>query len=104
MERCSMCYVRIFYLGWDDPLPGTEDGEVEYELTVDRGDPAADDHPASSNAGHDRRERSMQPTLGVCEPWAAEQLRRSRSLSSLPGRGDRRLGSVRGWRRSSSPA
>ena len=36
MERCGMRYVRTFHLEWDHPLPGTEEGEVEYELTVDR--------------------------------------------------------------------
>ena len=35
MERCGMRYVRTYHLEWDDPLPGTEEGEVEYELTLD---------------------------------------------------------------------
>jgi RimJ/RimL family protein N-acetyltransferase len=33
MERCGMRHVRTFHCEWDDPLPGTEEGEVEYELT-----------------------------------------------------------------------
>lgn len=33
MERCGMQLLRTFQLDWDDPLPGTEEGEVEYELT-----------------------------------------------------------------------
>ena len=33
MERCGMRFVRTFHLEWDDPLPGTEQGEVEYEIT-----------------------------------------------------------------------
>lgn len=33
MERCGMRYSRTFHLEWDDPLSGTEEGEVEYELT-----------------------------------------------------------------------
>ncbi|MGO9197620.1 MAG: GNAT family N-acetyltransferase [Acidimicrobiales bacterium] len=33
MERCGMRLVRIFHLEYEDPLPGTEEGEVEYELT-----------------------------------------------------------------------
>jgi RimJ/RimL family protein N-acetyltransferase len=32
MERCGMRHVRTFHLEWDDPIPGTEHGEVEYEL------------------------------------------------------------------------
>lgn len=32
MERCGMTYVRTFHLDWDDPIPGTEHGEVEYEI------------------------------------------------------------------------
>jgi RimJ/RimL family protein N-acetyltransferase len=32
MERCGMTYVRIFHLDWDDPIPGTDHGEVEYEI------------------------------------------------------------------------
>jgi RimJ/RimL family protein N-acetyltransferase len=35
MERCGMRYLRTFHLEFDDPLPGTEHGETEYELTVD---------------------------------------------------------------------
>lgn len=33
MERCGMRHVRTFHVEWEDPLPGTEEGEVEYELT-----------------------------------------------------------------------
>lgn len=32
MERCGLKYVRTFHLRWDDPIEGTEQGEVEYEL------------------------------------------------------------------------
>jgi len=32
MERCGLRYVRTFHLEWDDPIEGTEFGEVEYEL------------------------------------------------------------------------
>jgi RimJ/RimL family protein N-acetyltransferase len=32
MERCGLKYVRTFHLEWDDPIQGTEHGEVEYEL------------------------------------------------------------------------
>jgi shikimate kinase len=33
MERLGMTHTRTLYLEWIDPLPGTELGEVEYELT-----------------------------------------------------------------------
>lgn len=32
MEKCGMTHVRTFHEHFDDPLPGTEDGEVEYEI------------------------------------------------------------------------
>jgi len=33
MERCGMRYVRTFHLEWPEPIEGTEEGDVEYELT-----------------------------------------------------------------------
>ncbi|MGC4806301.1 GNAT family N-acetyltransferase [Micromonospora sp. DT233] len=33
MEAVGLRYVRTFYPSWDDPLPDTEQGEVEYEMT-----------------------------------------------------------------------
>ena len=36
MERCGLLLVRTFHLDWADPLPGTEEGEVEYELARER--------------------------------------------------------------------
>lgn len=33
MEKAGLVYVRTFHLKWEDPLPGTEQGEVEYALT-----------------------------------------------------------------------
>ena len=33
MERCGLRYVRTFQLEWDDPIDGSEQGEVEYEIT-----------------------------------------------------------------------
>ena len=29
-----MSYVRTYFPEWEDPLPGSEEGEVEYELTL----------------------------------------------------------------------
>lgn len=34
MDRLGLRYCRSFHLEVDDPLPGTEIGEVEYELTL----------------------------------------------------------------------
>jgi RimJ/RimL family protein N-acetyltransferase len=33
MERCGLHYGRTFHLDFDDPIDGTELGEVEYELS-----------------------------------------------------------------------
>jgi len=33
MEKAGLSYVRTFHEEFDDPLPGTEHGEVEYALT-----------------------------------------------------------------------
>jgi RimJ/RimL family protein N-acetyltransferase len=33
MERCGLRFVCTFHLEWDDPIEGTEHGEVEYEIT-----------------------------------------------------------------------
>jgi RimJ/RimL family protein N-acetyltransferase len=33
MERCGLRFVRTFHLEWDEPIAGTEHGEVEYEIT-----------------------------------------------------------------------
>jgi RimJ/RimL family protein N-acetyltransferase len=33
MEKAGLRYVRTYHLDFDDPIPGTEKGEVEYALT-----------------------------------------------------------------------
>ncbi|GIH17648.1 GNAT family N-acetyltransferase [Rugosimonospora africana] len=35
MEKSGLIYARTFHETWDDPLPGTELGEVEYALDVE---------------------------------------------------------------------
>ncbi|MEE3918772.1 GNAT family protein [Micromonospora sp. BRA006-A] len=35
MARAGLRYVRTFHLAFDDPIPGMEHGEVEYELRRD---------------------------------------------------------------------
>jgi RimJ/RimL family protein N-acetyltransferase len=32
MEKAGLRHTRTFHLRWDDPIPGTDHGEVEYEL------------------------------------------------------------------------
>lgn len=32
LEKAGLRYVRTFHSVWDDPIPGTEHGEVEYEI------------------------------------------------------------------------
>jgi RimJ/RimL family protein N-acetyltransferase len=36
MQAVGMRYVRTFHPSFDDPLPGTDQGEVEYEITRER--------------------------------------------------------------------
>ncbi|MEV4799162.1 GNAT family N-acetyltransferase [Nonomuraea sp. NPDC049421] len=36
MASLGMTYVRTFHQDWDDPLPGGEQGEVEYAITRDQ--------------------------------------------------------------------
>jgi RimJ/RimL family protein N-acetyltransferase len=33
MEKAGLRYVRIFHADWPDPIPGDEEGDVEYALT-----------------------------------------------------------------------
>jgi hypothetical protein len=33
MEKSGLRFVRTFFLEFDDPIPGTELGEVEYAIT-----------------------------------------------------------------------
>lgn len=33
MEKCGMRHARTLHPWFDDPLPGTEQGEVHYEIT-----------------------------------------------------------------------
>ncbi|NKE59597.1 GNAT family N-acetyltransferase [Lentzea sp. PSKA42] len=36
MEKCGLRHVRTFHVDWDEPLPGSEHGEVEYALTKEQ--------------------------------------------------------------------
>ncbi|MEV0215328.1 GNAT family N-acetyltransferase [Micromonospora sp. NPDC050695] len=46
MVKAGLRYVRTFHLQFDDPIPGTEHGEVEYELRAD----AYQERPAARRA------------------------------------------------------
>ena len=48
MAAVGLTYVRTFHLHFDDPLPGAEQGEVEYALTRDQWLRSADGQAASS--------------------------------------------------------
>jgi len=57
MEKLDMVHVRTWHEEWDDPLPGTELGEVGYELTRERwAEPGARSGsrtpPAAPDPGH----------------------------------------------------
>ncbi|MCX5067984.1 GNAT family N-acetyltransferase [Micromonospora lupini] len=46
LAKAGLRHVRTFHLQFDDPIPGTEHGEVEYELRAD----VAQDRPAALRA------------------------------------------------------
>ena len=49
MAKAGLHYVRTVHPKWDDPIPGTEHGEVEYELRAEEW--AADqERPAARRA------------------------------------------------------
>jgi RimJ/RimL family protein N-acetyltransferase len=48
MEKSGVTYVRTFHLEWEDPLPGTEHGEVEYALERADWERQEAAHPTSS--------------------------------------------------------
>ncbi|NYH43768.1 RimJ/RimL family protein N-acetyltransferase [Micromonospora jinlongensis] len=49
MAKAGLGYLRTFHLQWDDPIPGTEHGEVEYELRAEEW-AAAQERPAARRA------------------------------------------------------
>lgn len=53
MAKLGMRYVRTDHRQWEDPLPGTEHGEVVYEITHEEWTTTADRSPAE----HDRLSR-----------------------------------------------
>lgn len=36
LERAGLIYIRTVYVDWPDPLPGSEHGDVEYAINVER--------------------------------------------------------------------
>ncbi|WP_433551809.1 GNAT family N-acetyltransferase [Micromonospora zamorensis] len=49
MAKAGLRHLRTFHLQWDDPIPGTEHGEVEYELRAEEW-AAAQERPAARRA------------------------------------------------------
>ncbi|MFI6272780.1 GNAT family N-acetyltransferase [Micromonospora zamorensis] len=49
MAKAGLRYLRTFHLQWDDPIPGTEHGEVEYELRAEEW-ATAQERPAARRA------------------------------------------------------
>lgn len=50
MAKVGLRYLRTFHLQWDDPIPGTEHGEVEYELRAEEWAATAQERPAARRA------------------------------------------------------
>ncbi|WP_328421115.1 GNAT family N-acetyltransferase [Micromonospora sp. NBC_00389] len=50
MAKAGLRYLRTFHLQWDDPIPGTEHGEVEYELRAEEWAATAQEWPAARRA------------------------------------------------------
>jgi RimJ/RimL family protein N-acetyltransferase len=61
MARAGLRYVRTFYLEFDDPIPGTELGEVEYAITRDEVDTVACQSRARST-----RVENLKRSAPVC--------------------------------------
>ncbi|MFI6050764.1 GNAT family N-acetyltransferase [Streptomyces violascens] len=50
MERAGLSHVRTYFEEFEDPIPGTELGEVEYELTREDWLTARAGHPAAEDS------------------------------------------------------
>ncbi|MET8120175.1 GNAT family N-acetyltransferase [Micromonospora sp. NPDC005189] len=50
MVKAGLHHVRTFHLQWDDPIPGTEHGEVEYELRAEAWSAVGQERPAARRA------------------------------------------------------
>ena len=59
MAAVGLSYVRTYFPDWEDPLPGSEDGEVEYELSA-RGLAAPGTGPAAYWLTTERGARSRR--------------------------------------------
>lgn len=60
MEKAGLHYVRTFHLDWDEPIAGSEHGEVEYALT--RSDW---EHDVAAESGHDHSDSFMPSWLAT---------------------------------------
>ncbi|MEU8328302.1 GNAT family N-acetyltransferase [Micromonospora sp. NPDC048839] len=50
LTKAGLRHVRTFHLQWDDPIPGTEQGEVEYELRAEEWAATAQERPVARRA------------------------------------------------------
>ncbi|MET7945371.1 GNAT family N-acetyltransferase [Micromonospora sp. NPDC005324] len=50
MVKAGLHHVRTFHLQWDHPIPGTEQGEVEYEVRAEEWAIVGQDWPAARRA------------------------------------------------------
>lgn len=50
MVKAGLRHVRTFHQQWDDPIPGTEQGEVEYEVRAEEWAADGQERPAARRA------------------------------------------------------
>lgn len=50
MVKAGLRHVRTFHQQWDDPIPGTEQGEVEYEVRAEECATVGQERPAARRA------------------------------------------------------
>ncbi len=66
MEKSGLAFVRTFHQDWPDPIPGTEEGEVEY--AVDRAD-----WESEPTAEESRRDQDRENGSGTGTPRAGRE-------------------------------
>ena len=89
MERCGLRFVRTFHLEWDDPIEGTEHGEVEYEIT--KAEWKSDESRVTTlrvvNSDKDPANKPQTPAPKSTDgPKEAQKTRPSRRPSTRPTR------------------
>jgi RimJ/RimL family protein N-acetyltransferase len=67
MERCGLRLVRAFHLEWDEPIAGTEHGEVEYEITKSEWE-RAESHLTTLAAVNSDKDPASKPQAPAPKP------------------------------------